>query len=444
MQKVCPSVIACFTANNAVRHYILVITRRVMKVNIRFWFLVCLLGIAWSHNGRSWAQSAETETKTLVVMPGDTWVALAWRFGVDAEQLLALNGRINRMQEPAIGSVIRVPAREARPGALVRTLGMGWWQTAVSQGLPLWTIALTNGMRHPFMPALYQPLFLPGGTMPPRDLPIGFRQLTVSHAPAHPGEAVAIRGERENEAAVQMWLGSQAMTVGENGRFLVGLAATGAFLGTAAPELAIQPAHAPLWVQPWQFTDKEWTFQQITLTGSAAQIDQESIRQERERLFAIWETKTAVPHWHTPFQLPITNYLEISSYYGARRSYNGGPYATYHEGVDFSAYGGTPVYAPATGQVVVAEFLYVRGGTVIIDHGLGVYSGMYHMSSITVAAGDNITTGQQVGTVGTTGLSTGNHLHWDLLVNGTWVDGLAWLEQDMACWILAGLNEPCR
>jgi murein DD-endopeptidase MepM/ murein hydrolase activator NlpD len=55
-----------------------------------------------------------------------------------------------------------------------------------------------------------------------------------------------------------------------------------------------------------------------------------------------------------------------------------------------------------------------------------------------------VTPGQIVGEVGTTGLSTGNHLHWDLLVDAIWIDAQAWLDQGMDCWILAGLKRPCE
>lgn len=116
---------------------------------------------------------------------------------------------------------------------------------------------------------------------------------------------------------------------------------------------------------------------------------------------------------------------------------------TYHEGVDFSAYGGTPIYAPAAGTVVLAERLYVRGGAVIIDHGLGVFSGFYHMSAIHAVAGQDVRPGDLLGEVGTTGLSTGNHLHWDLLINGIWVDAAVWQEQSMACWSLEALGRGC-
>ena len=155
----------------------------------------------------------------------------------------------------------------------------------------------------------------------------------------------------------------------------------------------------------------------------------------------IWNQTSTPPQWIGSFQEPIANYLNYSSFYGARRSYNGGPYSTYHEGLDFSAYGGSDVLAPARGTVVVAEFLYVRGGAVIIDHGLGIYTGLYHLSGILVDVGQVVEQGNVVGKVGSTGFSTGNHLHWDLLVSGEWVDPMAWRERDTAAWILAGWKE---
>ena len=95
-----------------------------------------------------------------------------------------------------------------------------------------------------------------------------------------------------------------------------------------------------------------------------------------------------MPQWSnvvSNYQLPIT--WKSPPYYGARRSYNGGPYNTSHEGTDFAAYGGTAVTAPAAGTIVLAEPLAARGGAVIIDHGLGVYSGYYHLSTVGAEAG---------------------------------------------------------
>ena len=181
----------------------------------------------------------------------------------------------------------------------------------------------------------------------------------------------------------------------------------------------------------------------MTLTGEAAQIDQQARDEERARLRELWAVAGPDPLWDGPFEIPAESYLEVSANYGARRSYNGGPYLSYHEGVDFSAYGGTPVLAAAAGTVVLAEPLYVRGGAVIIDHGLGIYTGYYHLSAVHTTPGLRVRPGDLLGEVGTTGLSTGNHLHWDMLVNGIWVDAAAWREAGMDCWLLDGLGQSC-
>ncbi len=110
----------------------------------------------------------------------------------------------------------------------------------------------------------------------------------------------------------------------------------------------------PVWVQPVAFGKREWEYQELTLTGEAAQIDQQARDEERARLRELWTQVTPDPLWNSPFGIPAESFLEVSANYGARRSYNGGPYLTYHEGVDFSAYGGTPVLAPAGGTVVLA------------------------------------------------------------------------------------------
>ncbi|MCB8979689.1 MAG: peptidoglycan DD-metalloendopeptidase family protein [Ardenticatenaceae bacterium] len=380
----------------------------------------------------------------ITIQPGDSWASLSLRFQVPEATLHELNSHMNPQRLPAIGTELALPENTTEQSGQMRRPGGNLLATAVAQQTSPWLLAIRNNRASPYRANLYRPILVPDATSIPRDLPAGFSRLELSQVVGTPGQAVGFRAEMDAVGDVTAVLGSNEMDVFANEQFLVGLTGTGAFFGTQQPVLQIQVGDAPPWRQPWQFRDPaDWEYQQLTLTGTAAQIDQQSIDEERARLFAIWEQNSGPPQWNAPFQLPINSFLEISSTFGARRSYNGGPYRTYHEGVDFAAYGGTPVLAPAGGTVVVAEVLYVRGGAVIIDHGLGIYSGFYHMSSITVAPGDVVTPGQIVGEVGTTGLSTGNHLHWDLLVDGIWVDAQAWLDQGMDCWILAGLNRPC-
>jgi murein DD-endopeptidase MepM/ murein hydrolase activator NlpD len=79
--------------------------------------------------------------------------------------------------------------------------------------------------------------------------------------------------------------------------------------------------------------------------------------------------------------------------------------------------------------VALAEPLQVRGNVVILDHGLGVYSGFWHLSQIDVAAGQTVGEGEVVGLVGNTGLSTGPHLHWEMRVLDVPVDPVQWTQQ---------------
>jgi biotin carboxyl carrier protein len=316
-------------------------------------------------------------------------------------------------------------------------------QMAVIHDRSPWEIVSLNHINQPYRPLLFKPIFLNGGSEPPKQYPAGFNSLQLSQTPAHPGQGLAIRAHLAEDLAVSASYTNVPFDTFIQDHRLVGLFGTGAFFNPGDHELTIRSLGKPLWSQPYRMLPGEWTFEEITLIGEAAAIDAESIRIERERLMAIWSEHSAEPLWQNPFSVPILDYLAESSRFGARRSYNGGPYSSYHEGVDYSAYAGTAVYAPAGGTIVLAEQLFVRGGAVIIDHGFGIFSGFYHLSEVLAEVGQTVYQGQTIGRVGTTGLSTGNHLHWDLLVSGTWVDGNAWLQSDTACWLLEGWGKPC-
>ena len=95
-----------------------------------------------------------------------------------------------------------------------------------------------------------------------------------------------------------------------------------------------------------------------------------------------------------------------------------------HGGMDIAAYTGTPVYATATGKVVLAKDRIVTGKSIVIEHFPGVFSMYYHLNSIGVEVNTIIMKGTEIGTVGTSGFSTGPHLHWEMRVNNIRVDPL--------------------
>jgi murein DD-endopeptidase MepM/ murein hydrolase activator NlpD len=116
-----------------------------------------------------------------------------------------------------------------------------------------------------------------------------------------------------------------------------------------------------------------------------------------------------------------------TSLFGTRRSYNGGPYDSFHSGLDFCGQVGTELYAAAPGKVIYTNTLIVRGGVVVIDHGWGVYTAYDHLSEILVQPGEMVRSGQLIALGGATGRTTGPHLHWEVWVGGVQVNPVDWL-----------------
>lgn len=118
---------------------------------------------------------------------------------------------------------------------------------------------------------------------------------------------------------------------------------------------------------------------------------------------------------------PLPGFYTLTSKYGPRIHPITGEYKN-HSGTDISATGGTPILAARGGQVITATYHWSYGNYVVVDHGNGDSTLYAHMNTITVSEGDIVMQGDQLGTVGTTGSSTGNHLHFEVRVNGDRVD----------------------
>jgi murein DD-endopeptidase MepM/ murein hydrolase activator NlpD len=144
----------------------------------------------------------------------------------------------------------------------------------------------------------------------------------------------------------------------------------------------------------------------------------ERIVREAAQLNDIFTTVT-IPAIFGPFAAPLPGVP--GSNFGTRSVFNGEPRAP-HAGVDFRGAVGTRIAAPGAGRVVLAEPLFFTGDTVIIDHGLGVYSLLAHLSRIDVAVGQTVALGETVGRLGATGRVTGPHLHWTVRLGATRVD----------------------
>ncbi|MFO7694364.1 MAG: M23 family metallopeptidase [Vicinamibacterales bacterium] len=150
----------------------------------------------------------------------------------------------------------------------------------------------------------------------------------------------------------------------------------------------------------------------------------EQARIERERLLLnrILSAISPRPLWGDGFGRPVDG--AVISVFGVRSVFNGEARAP-HRGVDFRGATGTPVRAPARGVVVLAEALYFSGSAVVLDHGMGVFSLLGHLSRIDVRPGGLVLRGDVVGAVGATGRVTGPHLHWTLRIGPAAVDPLS-------------------
>lgn len=148
----------------------------------------------------------------------------------------------------------------------------------------------------------------------------------------------------------------------------------------------------------------------------------ERIVREAGELEQLWGQSSPERLWRGAFGSPVPS--TVASRFGARSIFNGEARSP-HSGADFPSPTGAPVAAPNAGRVVLARNLYFSGNTVILDHGLGLFSLLAHLSVIDVHEGDRVSTGQEIGKVGATGRVTGPHLHWGVRAGGARVDPLA-------------------
>jgi hypothetical protein len=147
---------------------------------------------------------------------------------------------------------------------------------------------------------------------------------------------------------------------------------------------------------------------------------------EYARIAQVVTPRTPQFYFDWPFVLPAAE-GPITSQYGAYRVYNGGVLSSYHSGTDFRRFNGDPVYAAAGGRVSAVEIFQVYGNVVIIDHGFGVYTFYAHLSETYVQPGQEVLRGQLIAAAGSTGRSTGPHLHFEVIVNGYSVDAMRWM-----------------
>jgi len=149
------------------------------------------------------------------------------------------------------------------------------------------------------------------------------------------------------------------------------------------------------------------------------------ISQEYSEAMKIYGTSTNENHVSSKFILPMESF--ITSDFGKARVYNN-TLKGYHSGTDFRAKVGTPIIASNDGVVTLVKDRFYSGGTIIINHGQGIYTCYYHMSQLDLKLGQKIKKGQVIGLSGKSGRVTGPHLHFSVRVAGVQVDPLQFVQ----------------
>ncbi|MCS7038651.1 MAG: peptidoglycan DD-metalloendopeptidase family protein [Caldilineales bacterium] len=373
-----------------------------------------------------------------IVVAGDTLSALAQRYGVTVEAIAAAN----RLADPnriVVGQRLLIPTGEnprttsatataityvLQPGDTLPALARRWQVSPAD-------ILRANGVTRASALLTEPEIVIP---LPTRSaLPAPFVQVEATENIIQGQTGVVFVTLSRSEADLRGRFGDVPLVFARerrtpDGQRFWALLPTTAITRTGEYALTVWSGDGQV-VRTVAVLPGAYETQHIVLPpGKGDLLAPGRTRPELERLLGIWGAVSPTPQWQGRFRFPIADGFRQTSPYGTKRSYNGGPVSSFHAGTDWGAPEGTPVWAPAHGTVVLAEMLDVRGGAVIIDHGLGVTSNFWHLSRIDVRPGDRVAPGDVIGLVGTTGLSTAAHLHWELRVGTLAVDPLQWTE----------------
>ncbi|CAG0935679.1 Murein DD-endopeptidase MepM [Thermoflexales bacterium] len=426
-------------------------------------FVLCGLvafSIGLLHPG-GWQPAAAQETvETIyVVQAGDTLASIALRYGVTTVEIATANRVINPnliyvglkliIPAPSVASATVTSASD--PASVVNRLHTvqadeTLFGLALQYGTTTRLLIETNQLDRTGFIVAGQELIIPadarsnraGVAQPTTPLPAPFTHIEIGQLPLYQGSVMEVTVRTSQPVSLTAQFGGWSMPFAQDGDHYIGLVGVGAHpVSGVAPGLhnlvitATQEHASPTRVAAnVEIRPGHYNSEYIRLSADRQQLlDPALVAAEREKLNATWSVFNPQRYWSGPFRVPVDQFIRISSPFGTRRSYDGGPFSSYHEGTDFAIPGGTPVYAPADGVVMVAEPLAVRGNAVVLDHGWGLYSGYWHLSEFKVTPGQVVKQGDLLALSGNTGLSTGAHLHWDMRVLGVNVDPMQFTRQ---------------
>ena len=254
------------------------------------------------------------------------------------------------------------------------------------------------------------------------------RTVKINYRSLQPGEIIVVTSDSPGVKEIQLWFLDRKIVMGKDKN-------SSEFKAFFGLDLGVKPGLYPVKIffrgseGGWETLEKGLTILAKEFPVKKLWVNErfvtpppgvrERIRRESELLQTLYNQFT--PDWLGEGRFLIPCEGKKSDNFGERRIYNNKPRSS-HGGVDISAPTGTPVKASNAGKVVLTSDLYFSGKTVIIDHGLGLFTLYLHLSRFRVKRGVMVKRGDTIGEVGATGRVTGPHLHWGVKIFGSRID----------------------
>lgn len=421
------------------------IRRPVREILVAVVLLACLVAPVTAQQQTVGSTPEPTPDPTFyIVQPGDTLHSIAQRFGTTVETIVSANNiddasviRVGqRLVIPTVQPEL-VPTPDPTVDARVHPVRSGETLPSLAfwYGTTVWTLREVNDLTRWGLLWTGQKLAIPPSTAPHRGVSV-FPEVSADPAPATQGQTMVVEVMGEDGLELGgLFLEQDLHFSEEEGRYWA-LVGVGALTPPGTYPLTLQVIELDsgdrlTMTETFSVTEGGYgTYNIVVPADRQGLLDPTLAQAEREKVNAAFAGVSEQRLWTGTFGFPLEGELRTTAPFGQRRSYGGGPVASYHTGHDYGADEGMQVLAPITGTVVLAEPLQVRGQVVILDHGLGVFTGFWHLSRIDVTEGQLVGRGEVIGLAGDTGLSTGPHLHWEMRVQGVPVDPLQWTQQE--------------
>lgn len=374
---------------------------------------------------------------TEYVTLGSSLTSLSRRSQTDPDVLVKAN-RLTSPSELFIGREIIMTRQE--DGGYMTTMpaikaGQSFLEASVLSGMNTWMLSELNQLTSPIMAMPSDTYYMPSTEESGSNLALpGIKSIILDNLPLYQGDTFLIKVDSVEPVEVRADLASIQPTF---------VNIDGVLMAYGGINALTEPGVYPLTMTVTYPDSSEYRFDQLVMISSGSyatdkplEVDPESVgtdaeKAENAKFKAVVAAITPVQQWDGLWYSPAQDADCVISQFGSRRTYNDDPTLYYHTGLDLGYCKGTDVYAPAGGTVVgVFPNQVVRGNCIVIDHGLGVFTTYMHLNQILVNEGDVVESGQLIGIIGTTGRSTGPHLHFQVDIQGTPVNPLTWLRRE--------------